>query len=84
MSDNEENNTTQIIKEYEKVPNIDQLLRDCQQEVKMLEVILEESKRRYNNLKIHIRRNLYLQVSITGFVIKLNILFWINFKSQYY
>lgn len=45
------NDTTQIIKEYEKVPNIEQLLRDCQQEVKMLEIILEESKRRYENLK---------------------------------
>jgi len=48
---NTENDTTQIIKEYEKVPNIEQLLRDCQQEVKMLEIILEESKRRYENLK---------------------------------
>ena len=48
---NTENDTTQIIKEYEKVTNIEQLLRDCQQEVKMLEIILEESKRRYNNLK---------------------------------
>lgn len=45
------NDTSQIIKEYEKVPNIEQLLRDCQQEVKMLEIILEESKRRYENLK---------------------------------
>lgn len=45
------NDTTQIIKEYEKVPNIEQLLRDCQQEVKMLEIILEDSKRRYENLK---------------------------------
>ena len=45
------NDTTQIIKEYEKVPNIKQLLRDCQQEVKMLEIILEDSKRRYENLK---------------------------------
>jgi hypothetical protein len=45
------NDTTQVIKEYEKVPNIEQLLRDCQQEVKMLEIILEESKRRYNDLK---------------------------------
>ena len=34
------NDTTQIIKEYEKVPNIEQLLRDCHQEVKMLENIL--------------------------------------------
>jgi hypothetical protein len=41
----------QQIKEYEKVPNIDQLLRDCQQEVKMLEIILQDSKRRYNDLK---------------------------------
>lgn len=48
---NTENDTTQIIKEYEKVPNIEQLLRDCQQEVKMLEIILEDSKRRYENLK---------------------------------
>ena len=48
---NTENDTTHIIKEYEKVPNIEQLLRDCQQEVKMLEIILEESKRRYNDLK---------------------------------
>ena len=45
------NDATQIIKEYEKVPNIEQLLRDCQQEVKMLEIILEESKRRYKDLK---------------------------------
>lgn len=45
------NDTSQIIKEYEKVPNIEQLLRDCQQEVKMLEMILEDSKRRYENLK---------------------------------
>ena len=45
------NDTTQIIKEYEKVPNIEQLLRDCQQEIKMLEIILEDSKRRYENLK---------------------------------
>ena len=41
----------QQIKEYEKVPNMDQLLRDCQQEVKMLEIILQDSKRRYNDLK---------------------------------
>lgn len=45
------NDTSQIIKEYEKVPNIEQLLRDCQQEVKMLEIILQDSKRRYNDLK---------------------------------
>ena len=49
MNDNDK--ILQQIKEYEKVPNIEQLLRDCQQEVKMLEIILEESKRRYNNLK---------------------------------
>jgi len=41
----------QQIKEYEKVPNIEQLLRDCQQEVKILEIILQDSKRRYNDLK---------------------------------
>jgi hypothetical protein len=49
MNDNDK--ILQQIKEYEKVPNIEQLLRDCHQEVKMLEIILEESKRRYNNLK---------------------------------
>ena len=49
MNDNDK--ILQQIKEYEKVPNIEQLLRDCQQEVKMLEIILEESKRRYENLK---------------------------------
>jgi hypothetical protein len=43
--------TTQIIKEYEKVPNMDQLLRDCQQEIKILELILQDSKRRYENIK---------------------------------
>lgn len=45
------NDTTQIIKEYEKVPNMDQLLRDCQQEIKILELILQDSKRRYENIK---------------------------------
>ena len=49
MNDNDK--ILQQIKEYEKVPNIEQLLRDCQQEVKMLEIILEESKQRYENLK---------------------------------
>jgi hypothetical protein len=49
MNDNDK--ILQQIKEYEKVPNIEQLLRDCQQEVKMLEIILEESKRRYEKLK---------------------------------
>ncbi len=73
MSDNEENNTTQIIKEYEKVPNIDQLLRDCQQEVKMLEVILEESKRRYNNL-----RNSYQTESIFTSIYN-----WVCYQIKY-
>ena len=49
MNDNDK--ILQQIKEYEKVPNIEQLLRDCHQEVKMLEIILEESKRRYEKLK---------------------------------
>ena len=49
MNDNDK--ILQQIKEYEKVPNIEQLLRDCQQEIKMLEMILEDSKRRYENLK---------------------------------
>lgn len=49
MNDNDK--ILQQIKEYEKVPNIEQLLRDCHQEVKMLENILEDSKRRYENLK---------------------------------
>jgi hypothetical protein len=51
MSTVVENDITQIIKEYEKVPNIEQLLRDCQQEIKILEIILKDSKQRYNIIK---------------------------------
>ena len=39
------------LKEYETVPNIDQLLRDCQQEIEILEMILKDSKNRYIQLK---------------------------------
>jgi len=45
------NDTTQIINEYEKVSNIEQLLNDCHQEIKILEIILDDSKRRYENIK---------------------------------
>ena len=68
-----ENNTTHIIKEYEKVPNIEQLLKDCQQEVKMLEIILEESKRRYNDL-----RNSYQTESIFTSIYN-----WICYQIKY-
>lgn len=49
MNDNDK--ILQKIKEYERVKNISELLHDCQQEIKILENILEDSKKRYQQLK---------------------------------
>ena len=51
--DNTENNTEieNNINEYENVKNISELLYDYKEEIKILEYILEDSKKRYKLLQ---------------------------------